>query len=212
MATRKRISVLMGIVLAGLCGLTAPSSAQLELTIYWCATVQPVSVFVTPDGLGRSFEEAYLFGGAVTDGTITLRLYDGWGDLVVDYPAEDLWLATTLSGLIACPGGTIADGPTNEDGLAFWRNSPRAGGQTNPYTELTQVFVNGDPVANDPGLDVQFNSADINGDLAVNLADIVLFTQILFGQYDYAADFFWDGVINLPDASFMVQGNGAQCP
>ena len=46
---------------------------------------------------------------------------------------------------------------------------------------------------------VQFNSADLDGNGVANLTDIAAFTQILFGAYDYSADFLWDGVINLSD-------------
>ena len=61
-------------------------------------------------------------------------------------------------------------------------------------------------------VNVRFNSPDINGDLVVNLSDIVYFTQDFYGAYNYRSDFNWDGVINLSDIALMAQGIGAACP
>jgi hypothetical protein len=61
-------------------------------------------------------------------------------------------------------------------------------------------------------LDIAINSPDINGDLQVNLSDVVAFTQDYFGAYNYRSDFFWDGVLNLSDVARMAQGMGAICP
>lgn len=171
----------------------------------------PVSIFVTPNGLGNGFDEAYEFGGNTIDATITLTLVDALADPIPNYPREDLWLETDMGGLSPCTGGTNADAMTDEMGQTTWRNSPFAGGYTDPDTELSQVMVNGQPLE-EPGYPVQFNSADIDGSGAANLTDITIFTQTLFGDYAYAADFLWDGVINLPDGSLMAQGNGSSCP
>jgi hypothetical protein len=117
-----------------------------------------------------------------------------------------------MGGLAACVGGADADDPTDANGQTEWRDSLVAGGHTVPGSELTQVYVNGEPLQSGAGVDVQFNSADIDGSGAANLTDISLFTQTLFGDYSYRADFLWDGAINLSDAILMTQGNGAACP
>jgi len=54
---------------------------------------------------------------------------------------------------------------------------------------------------------VTIRSTDINGDLVVNLSDIVRFTEALYSdQYFDWADFTTDGVINLSDIVQMSQG------
>ena len=56
-----------------------------------------------------------------------------------------------------------------------------------------------------------FNSADINGDLSVNLTDIVAFSQAMTGGYAYYADFNNDGSLNLSDIVRLAGGNGVSC-
>ena len=58
-----------------------------------------VSVFTDPGGSGMSLDRCYVFGGAEVDATITLTLLDSAGDPVPDFPAEDLYLATSAGGL-----------------------------------------------------------------------------------------------------------------
>jgi len=57
-----------------------------------------------------------------------------------------------------------------------------------------------------------FNSPDLNGDLVVNLSDIILFARIYWGEYSYAADFYWDGQVNLSDLAMMIGTRGRTCP
>ena len=57
-----------------------------------------------------------------------------------------------------------------------------------------------------------FNSPDINGDLAVNLSDVVLFSQDRYGDYNYRSDFNFDGVVNLSDQIILVGALGVGCP
>ena len=212
MDCRRFKTLLASIVVLSCAFITVPSQAQLELCYAECATSDQVSIFTTPDGLGNTFLQAYLYGGVETDATITLHMIDQWGNPIANYPREDLWLETTLDGLVGCIGGTNADSATDENGETHWQNALHAGGQTVPDVELTRVIINGDPLETSEGFAVQFNSADMDGSGAANLTDITSFTQILLGEYDYAADFLWDGLINLPDVVLMAQGNGAQCP
>ena len=212
MVLRKLMGLLVCTLVLSCAGFALAGVPDLTLSMGGPATAEPVSIFVTPNGLGNTFEEAYLFGGTQTDATISVNLVDGLGIPVVNYPREDLWLEMSLGGLVGCVGGTNADAATDENGDTQWRLSPFAGGFTDPDNELTQIIVNGEALQSSSGYNVQFNSADINGDGAANLSDITAFTQILFGDYAYTADFLWDGVINLPDGSLMAQGNGSSCP
>ena len=166
------------------------------------------SVFALPNGLGSSLDEAFADGGATVDATITLTLVDSNGDGIFLYPFQDLWLETSDNGLAYCNGGTDADASTDENGQTTWTNPVNGGGCSDG--ELVEIYVAGSPLSG-AGLDITFNSADLNGDLAVNLADIVTFTQVLNGDYDYCADFNNDGAINLADIVRMTGGIGAAC-
>jgi hypothetical protein len=165
------------------------------------------SIYVVPDGSGRPLTEAYAEGGNVVDATITVYLLDIWGDPVPDYPAEDIWIATVDGGLVACPGGATADAPTDAFGETHFQDPLEAGGWS--ATEAVQVFVAGLPLVGAP-LELRLNSADIDGDLEVDLTDIVLFAQTL-GDYDYAVDYNYDGAVDLADIVRLVPAIGADC-
>lgn len=170
------------------------------------------SVWALPNGLGVGFDEAFASGGAAVDATITLTLIDTNGDPIFLYPFEDLWLETSGGGLNYCPGGTVADASTDVNGQTTWTNPVLGGGYS--LGETTQVYVAGSPLAGG-GLNITFNSADLNGDLTVNLSDISGFTQVLGGNYTnypkYAGDFNNDNVINLSDIVRMTAGIGTHC-
>jgi hypothetical protein len=183
---------------------------DLDLTMATTAATEPVSLFDLPNEGGSALWQAYAFGGTVTDATIEMYLVDGLGDAIDLYPSEDMWLETTLGGMVPCANGTAADQATDEFGYTIWEDALAAGGHTDPSTELTVVVINGDPLSQ-AGFNIQHNSADIDGSGVANISDIAAFTQILFGAYDYAADFLWDGVINISDVALMSQGNGAAC-
>ena len=184
-----------------------------DLSYYETAATEPVSVFTVPDGQGNGFDAAFAFGGAVMDATITLHLVDAMGAPFAGFPAEDMWLATTQGGLAPCPpDGSIADAATDANGMTQWQEPLAAGGYTDPVSELTIVFVSGGALSQPP-LDIYFNSPDLSGDGLVDITDIAMFAQDLFGAYSYRSDFNWDGAINLSDVSYMTTlGIGAECP
>lgn len=172
-----------------------------------------VSVFCIPDGGGHPLTEAQAFGGTFVDGTIVLILHDDADNPVYNYPAEDLWLESSHGGMISCVGGTIADAPTDVDGRTTFSHPLLVGGHTSPLAgELMQVFINGAACPTTAGVDVQVNSPDLNGDLVVNLTDVIIMSGHLYGAYDYGSDFHYDGVINLSDIVMMAWGMGAACP
>lgn len=176
------------------------------------ATIPPgaegAAIYTLPNGLGDPFTVT-LPGGIVLDASITLTLVDTDGEPIVQYPREDLWLETSGGGLVPCLGGTIADADTDINGQTVWHDPLFAGGCSEG--EMTLVMVAGMPLAGG-GLDLWFYGPDLNGDVVVNLSDIVAFTQMLGGQYSPCGDFNHDGVINLTDIVLMVRGIGADCP
>jgi hypothetical protein len=177
---------------------------------------QPISLFCTPAGDGAAFADANAFGGSRIDATLEVILYNdqpGWGEPVANYPAEDMWLQSYPPTLAPCPGGTIADANTDQDGRTHWGRPLRAGGHLDPDAgnELL-LFVNGTPAYGLPELGMRFNSADLNGDGLVNLSDVGEFAIDLFGVYAYRSDFVWDGIINLSDVGRMARSIGGACP
>jgi len=211
---------LMGIFAVTLivCGASAAFAGvvDLENSTASAATGGTLSLFCLPNGAGSAFADAYVKGGAggstvAADATITLTLRDGGGFIISDFPAEDLWLQwTDESTLIVCTGGTIADGNTDEFGQTQWVNGLNLGGSAEV---LVQVRVNGDALTSDAGIALHVNSADINADGVVNLADVGLFSSDYANpSVQYRSDFANDGVMNVADVGKMASGVGAACP
>jgi hypothetical protein len=172
--------------------------------------VDALSLFNLPSGGGSALTAAQLADGTVMDATIEVTIRDGNNDIIAGFPGEDVWLASADGGLVPCVGGTSADADTDANGVTQWVNPLNAGG----YSVATcHVLISGDALTS-AGSDMalHFNSADINGDQAVNLIDVGLFSGYLFGAYDYAGDFFFDGVVNLVDVGRMAVGLGGSCP
>lgn len=178
---------------------------------------EPVSIFVAPGGGGLPFDHAVPFGGGTVDATLVVRLWSDtpdWGDPIAHFPREDMWLESSLGGLVDCAAGTIADSDTDADGVTTWNEPLRAGGHMDyDAGDRLQIMVNGTYASGfGNGLGIRTNSADINGDLQVNLADIGLMSHDRVTAYHYRSDFVWDGVINLSDIGRMVQVLGQHCP
>ena len=170
---------------------------------------ETLTLMVTPDGSGLSFDEAFLPWGDTEDATITLELKNANWEPVANFPREDLWLESHFDGLIPCVGGTIADSNTDAFGITWWQDPVFGGGSSEP---LTVVLVNGSPIELTSGVNLRFNSPDINGDLVVNLVDVALFASDFFGAYHFRADLYRDGVINLQDLATFAQAFGTSCP
>jgi len=166
------------------------------------------TLMVQPDGQGPTFLEAQLADGSVVESIVYLRVLD-WNDIpIANFPNEDLWLGSRDGGLVSCPFGTIADQQTDEAGLTYWMEPMSAGG----FSEaLTAVYVMGDNVAYD-GINLSFNSPDIDGDGQVLLYDLSLLINNYFGEYDFRSDLFRDGQINLSDVGRFAGAMGTSCP
>lgn len=178
-------------------------------TVEWAYSGnQPLSLFVLPDGSGNALTEAFLPGGQTTDATITLTLVDDFLNPVANFPPEDLWLESTDGGMVFCNGGTVADTETDLNGRALWYTPLRAGSWS---TARMNVRIMGDWAPME-GLRLSFNSADLDGNLSVNLTDVGIFATDLGAGYQYRSDFNFDGVINLVDVGLLAGGVGAVCP
>jgi hypothetical protein len=181
------------------------------------------SVVVIPDGSGTALTEAWREGGEPVDASIRVLLVDADWAPVASFPAEDLWLqfGPDPGTLLGCtnhpsfPGGMFTpDAATDATGWTEWVLPLRGGGWS---VGPAHVRLNGGPAVSPNGwvfeaAPLRANSPDLNGDLAVDLTDIVLFTQDLGGAYAYRADFNWDQVVNLSDIVAFVYGLGATCP
>ena len=171
-----------------------------------------VSVFTLPNGTGQPLTAAKLEAGGEVDATIDVTLLNALGNPIALYPAEDLWLETSLGGLTACVGGNIADAPTDGSGQTTFSSALFGGGYSDRVGgEVTRVIINGVAMVGSD-MAILFNSADIDGSLTVDLSDTVAFVPLYTGAYDYAVDFFFDGVINLSDLVKYAGGLNATCP
>ena len=166
-----------------------------------------VSVYSLPSAAGDALNDVYVLGGSKTDATVTLTLVDSTPTPIFNYPFEDMWLESDDPAFVFCPGGTSADANTDANGQTTFSGALFAGSSGAGLI----VVINGDPLEQGP-LDFLFNSPDMNGDLLVNLTDVVLFAGVYYGEYDYSADYYWDGNINLSDIVLLAQGQGATCP
>ncbi len=203
---------LMGLMALSLLASTAWAGIpDLNLSTASTAAGAQVSVYTLPSGGGHGLNDCYLNGGSKTDATISLTLLDGNGDAIYLYPPCDMWLESSLGNLALCPGGSCADQSTDHNGQTTFSNPVFGGNQTVLATELCQVIISGNPLGG-PGMDIQFNSPDINGDNVVNLTDVIEFAGDYYGAYAYRSDFYFDSAVNLSDIVLLAQGMGAACP
>ena len=129
------------------------------------------------DGRARIFALCGLLAacGGEVDATITVTLLDAGGLPIFLYPFEDMWLETSMGGLVPCNGGTVADGSTDINGVATFSGALFAGGYSDRTGgEKCQVIINGSALIGSD-LDILFNSSDIDGNGLHDLADINLF-------------------------------------
>lgn len=184
----------------------------------WLTATGPVSLFCDPVGGGRPLTQARALdtpNGSWVDATIIVELLDGWGDPVAGYPAEDLWLTTTGATLVLCDGGIRADGPTGADGRTTFSGPVRAGGHLIPASDNRLLVETAHGALHYSSLgDLSLTSPDLDGDLDVDLSDVILFAQgyLDYGTYDPELDFHYDGVINLSDLIVMTQHRNLVCP
>ncbi len=108
--------------------------------------------------------------------------------------------------VFAEPAGQVT-GPTDADGMTAVALPLRGGGHgTAADFELSAPDVTCE-LNLDRGL--MFNSPDLNGDLLVNLSDVVLFARDFSGPYNYRSDLYWDGEVNLDDLVYFARAMDA---
>jgi hypothetical protein len=191
----------MGTVSMALAGIpdltnsTATTAAGTQVSVY-CSTVA---------GVGQTLLQAKTAAGVGLNATITLTLKDGNGDPIFGYPREDLWLATSLGGLVVCTP-SIAAANTNALGVTTFVDAVLAKGHSNRNGgEKTVIMIAGAPLTGSQ-LDILFNSADINADNIVNISDTAAFVSALKGLAadNYYANFVYDASVNISDTASYV--------
>jgi len=212
MVLRKLVCIFIFALMVGAASIaTATHIPNFSLSTYVRAYggAETAVMFNTPNGGGSAFTGASI-GGIIVDATITLTLLDGGMVPIPNFPFEDCWLESADGGLAACTGGSTADANTDASGVTTWVTPLQAGG----YSEaLTVVFVAGSALTSVAGVAISHNSADINGDGAVNLIDVPLFADDFYGgSYAFRSDFAFDGDVNLSDVVKFAQALGASCP
>ncbi len=213
MVRRKLVGLFVCSLVMGIASMAVAGIPDLTLSTATTAATVQVSVYSLPNGNGKALTSAKAISSTTpVNATITLTLKDGNGDPIFLYPSEDMWLETSLGGLVHCAGGTVASASTNALGVTTFVNAILGGKQSNRVSaEKTIVLISGTPLSGSQ-LDILFNSPDIDGNLVVNLSDTVLYAQNATGAYHYRSDFFFDNAINLSDTVLYAQGIGAVCP
>jgi hypothetical protein len=110
-------------------------------------------------------------------------------------------------------GGEAGTNPTN-----LYRIDPTGGtislvGPTGIPGASEGGGVSGLTLVSDPGLNILFNSPDLNGDLVVNIGDVGDLS-ILFNSpgYSYLIDYVYDGLNNIADVGTFALALGVTCP
>ena len=172
---------------------------------------EDVSVFLCPACDGYGLFEAQTFGGDLMDATIEVYIRDGLGQGVPGVDRFTIWIDDPA--LCWCdPEGNVADFDTLEDpaGYTEFSLAPCGGGCSSPAA--LGGYLAGEPFLQNNLPHFNFNSADMNCDLVVDLIDLAQFTPAYFGAYTYCVDYHWDGVINLVDLALFSQHYGHACP
>jgi hypothetical protein len=177
-------------------------------------------VYICPAGDGSSLE------GVGAEVMLTMVDPDGHG---VEGQAGCAYLSDDAAGLVppnppslapcVWDGFFAADGPTDADGVLFFRGTMPGGGHSAGPLWATIPGCDGLPVicyVDDP-LPITVNSPDINGDGTVDLSDIGAFA-IDFNVSSpgpdelLRCDFTHDGRLNLSDVAILAAHRGHGCP
>jgi hypothetical protein len=204
---RANLPVLISVVavsLASAAGAVVPDLSNSFATI----ASSGATVLVCPAGDGDRLDAAQDCIGGTVVATVTLNLFDIGFNPVAGYPAVDMWLQA--NGLVTCPYGSIADGPSDVNGMTTFSGTIYGGGCSNDAS--LNVYINPHGLLNQVGLNLDLISPDLNGDLVVNLTDLVMFVNIYVGAYSVCADYVCDGTINIADVATIAAHFGATCP
>lgn len=168
---------------------------------------QPVSILLCPDFDGTRLSRAYTGDGGTADAAIEVVIRDVEGEPVYLVPRQDLYLASP--DLEFCYWTNAADAPTNRDGETIFVEPRMAWGVMREPS--LRVYYGTTPLGDGPIPWLRANSVDLSGNGVVDLADASRFAVIYHGDYDYAGDFNWDGVMNVGDVSILARHVGHRC-
>lgn len=170
---------------------------------------------VAPGSLAVNFILPTLTGGnpltasrtldGPVDATITLFLRDSENNPIVDFPGTNVLLSTPGS---SCGDYGQAEGNSDSLGRLTWTRSLKFGGWSQGPLSVNvygYFYLYADEI-------LKFNSADINGDANIDLADVAIFTGDFFSGYSFRSDFYYDGILNLLDVAMLGQAFGDGCP
>lgn len=165
-------------------------------------------IYVLPDGSAPPLSALGL--------TVTVTIVDHNWLPVVGFPKEDIQLVDAVGGLdlSLCAIGWTANQNTDAAGTTTIEGAGFAGGQTD---QGLQVRFTGLLVNPTPPLDIRVVSADLDGNLEVNLLDLSAVPDGFVARfndplYSWEIDFNHDGVLNLIDVARMAMAMGAGCP
>lgn len=197
---------LLGLAVAGsmVLGMAATATAGVpDLTLSTAAgPASTVTVQITPAGLGGNL-------GAL-NATVTVTVLDGNGTAIAGYPFQDMTLNDIGNGdLNICPGGSTADANTDASGQSTFSGNIAGGGFTQAGL---QVYLGGSPL-NGAALNIDVNSADINGDRRVDIADVGEFaSDFQSGGVVFRSNFVFDGQLSIADVGEFATHIGETCP
>lgn len=185
----------------GVLAITGLAFAGIPDVTKCTATSAGGTMYICPQGDAESLSGV----GA----TVSITVLDQNSVPIVNFPFEDIWLQSSVANQIRlCQGGLTADNNTNASGMTTMGGVPAGGGCTNGPM---QVVLSGVVLPASQNLNIRINSPDITGDLLTNLADVGPFSAALNGAYNFCADYFDNGVINLADVGIFSTHLGHQC-
>jgi hypothetical protein len=199
-----------------------PPTAAATLVGWGSAPAVPaVSVFTIPNGTGDPLSSCYGPGGVAVNAWIDVWVSDGTP--CIGWSQQNVQL--NMTSMTWCPAWMYPAPPPPQHRPNFADNDSAAPGGHMQFTAAyhgggctwtTQVWL-WDAVGLlwvpiGPVLPIHFNSADMNANLVVDIADLASFAATYAGPYSYCADFVWDGVVNLSDLVKFAQAWRAACP
>jgi uncharacterized membrane protein len=160
-------------------------------------------IMITPAGTGPSLGDQGL--------TISVTILDAGAIPIPNYPFQDIWWGRDGAGtLSSCPGGCSADANTDASGETTISGAACAGGWA---LGGLRVFVAGTPIIGTPALEIEVNSPDLDGNRAVDLADLGDFAIDYHDPtYNFRSDITGDGIEDIADVGEFAIHYGEACP
>ncbi|MCK9995871.1 MAG: hypothetical protein KAH56_06300 [Candidatus Krumholzibacteria bacterium] len=183
--------------------------------------LQPLSMFLVPNGSGTPLSGCFDSSGNTVNALINVTLRDGNNMVAANVPASSVRLEYLNSPLAWCSSSwypppahapNLADAASNAAGQTMFSLAYHGGGWIMAPIQVWVLEVTGAWTPIPTVLNVFFNSADINGDLVVNLIDVSLFAGDYYSGTQYRSDFNFDGAINLTDVNILATHYGTSCP